>query len=1002
MKFYRGSPGAARTYVEQDRSRADDYYLAEGSGVATRYGASPLGGVTPAGSLTGEAYERWVAGYDVDTGAAKGRLRADAKALRFVEVVVNGPKTWSLAAALHPGVAEALDSAQTRAAEQIISWVAEHATTRVGPKGRQVQVPVTEIEAAVVRHYTSRAGDPHRHLHLQINARVLAEGAWRGLHSVGMRDSLAAINGIGHAAVTTDPEFRSVLAAHGFTLDPATGELAELAPFVGRFSARTAQIGRNLDRFEAEWRQVNPGAEPGPGLRQAWDRRAWAQARPDKVAPSDGAALVQGWNEELRALGYCDPQQVGLPIVAGTPRIGAIDRDDVVEVVLSRLGAGRSAWNAADIRGEVEQWIAGTGLVADAAVRVDLAEDLTARALSCCEPLLPRTDVPEHIRALTSREVLAVEADLVTRFVGRAEQPAHVAAFADPDRDPRPDSGSDPGPGAGPDGLDVAQLAALASLAGSAQLLVVEGAAGAGKTKTLAATQELLAERGHRMVVVTPTLKAATVAGRETGTKAFSAAWMAHQHGFRWDDDGHWTREAATPVADAVLRPGDLLLIDEAGMLDQDTARAILTLADETRARVALVGDRHQLPAVGRGGVLDLAARWARPETVVPLDVVHRFTDLQYAELSLAMRTGVRAGEVFDALVAPHQIRLYPTEAERTQALAGLAAQSRLAGETGVLVMADTREQVAALNGAIRDRLVVAGVVDDRRGVVTGAGERLGVGDRVMTRRNDRDLLVANRDTWTITGIDYDGALTVHSDARAGSRSLPAAHAREHVELAYATTVHGAQGETTHTGHLLLGEHTSAAGAYVAMTRGREDNVAHLVAEDLDEARQQWVETFSRDRADLGPTHAAQRAAEDLERYAPHRPLQVALGDLRAAWSRQQDLRSAMAGADRQRRFMAGYGDPDYDARFQAVAEEIRKDLTSATGQVHALLHEPALRSLPAGRIGQERADWLQQRAAEHQVAQVGQEAVNRLRRTLSQPTTGYSSAPDRGRGIGR
>src|SRR4051794_7330545 len=185
MKFYRGSPGAARTYVEQDRSRADDYYLAEGSGVATRYTASPLTGVTPAGSLTGEAYEQWVAGYDPASGVAKGRLRTDAKALRFVEVVVNGPKTWSLAAALHPEIADALDAAQTRAAEQIIGWVAEHATTRVGPKGRQVQVPVSEVEAAVVRHYTSRAGDPHRHLHVQINARVLAEGAWRGLHSVG-------------------------------------------------------------------------------------------------------------------------------------------------------------------------------------------------------------------------------------------------------------------------------------------------------------------------------------------------------------------------------------------------------------------------------------------------------------------------------------------------------------------------------------------------------------------------------------------------------------------------------------------------------------------------------------------------------------------------------------------------------------------------------------------------------------------------------------------------
>ena len=48
-------------------------------------------------------------------------------------------------------------------------------------------------------------------------------------------------------------------------------------------------------------------------------------------------------------------------------------------------------------------------------------------------------------------------------------------------------------------------------------------------------------------------------------------------------------------------------------MLDQDVARALLTIADETGARIAFVGDRHQLPAVGRGGVLDHAARWARP-----------------------------------------------------------------------------------------------------------------------------------------------------------------------------------------------------------------------------------------------------------------------------------------------------------------------------------------------------------------------------------------------------
>ena len=32
MKIYRGAAAAARNYVEADRSRADDYYLAEGVG----------------------------------------------------------------------------------------------------------------------------------------------------------------------------------------------------------------------------------------------------------------------------------------------------------------------------------------------------------------------------------------------------------------------------------------------------------------------------------------------------------------------------------------------------------------------------------------------------------------------------------------------------------------------------------------------------------------------------------------------------------------------------------------------------------------------------------------------------------------------------------------------------------------------------------------------------------------------------------------------------------
>ena len=237
-----------------------------------------------------------------------------------------------------------------------------------------------EIEAAVVRHYTSRAGDPHRHLHLQINARVLAEDTWRGLHTVGVRDSLGAINGIGHAAVICDPEFRAALAGRGFTLEAASGEIVELAGFVGPFSARAAQIGRNVDRFEATWRLAHPGAEPGPRLRRSWDARAWAQDRPDKVVPKDGAELARAWVQELAGLGYHDPGPGRVSAAAGQPvRVGTLDRDGAARDVLVRLGARRSGWNAADVRGEVEQLIAAGGIIAGGPARLELAEDLRPR-----------------------------------------------------------------------------------------------------------------------------------------------------------------------------------------------------------------------------------------------------------------------------------------------------------------------------------------------------------------------------------------------------------------------------------------------------------------------------------------------------------------------------------------------------------------------------------------------------------------------------------------------
>jgi exodeoxyribonuclease V alpha subunit len=487
-----------------------------------------------------------------------------------------------------------------------------------------------------------------------------------------------------------------------------------------------------------------------------------------------------------------------------------------------------------------------------------------------------------------------MEADLVARLASRGGSQASPAELA------------------GTDGLDAGQQVAIAALTGDAWLVVVEGAAGAGKTTVLAATRDHLEQQRRRLVVLTPTMKAAQVASVELGTRAGSAAWLAYQHGWRWDDAGRWARLAVGdvdpvtgrvyqgPRGDAQLRGGDLLLVDEAGMLDQDTAHALLTIADEHGARVALVGDRRQLPAVGRGGVLDLAHRWADASARVDLDTVHRFVrtvggasvpDAEYAALTLAMRAGEDPAAAFDALHGRGQIKLHGSEGERRDVLAGEIAAARLSGRSTAVVV-DTCEHAATLNAATRDRLVAAGFVDDHATAVTGDGQRIGAGDVIVTRRNDPTFGVANRESWTVTRAHRDGRLAVSNNDR-GVRELPAGYVRDHVELGYATTAYGAQGDTTDQAHLVTTDTTTARAAYVAMTRGCASNTAHLVAADLDQAREQWISAFSRDHADLGPAAASQAAAHASAGYTPAaraedpgHPAGV-LDQLRGAWTEQ-------------------------------------------------------------------------------------------------------------------
>jgi exodeoxyribonuclease V alpha subunit len=80
----------------------------------------------------------------------------------------------------------------------------------------------------------------------------------------------------------------------------------------------------------------------------------------------------------------------------------------------------------------------------------------------------------------------------------------------------------------------------------------------------LAAARAVSIAQGRRMVVVTPTRKAALVAEGQIGAASYSVAWLLHQHGFRWDVAGRWDHVASEPDVAARMRPHDLLVVNEA------------------------------------------------------------------------------------------------------------------------------------------------------------------------------------------------------------------------------------------------------------------------------------------------------------------------------------------------------------------------------------------------------------------------------------------------------
>jgi conjugative relaxase-like TrwC/TraI family protein len=812
-------------YYEHELS-VEDYFVsrAQEPGVWVGSGAAVLG-------LSGEVEEGQLArlfdeGCHPVSGMPLGlAYRHDSK-----RTVVTGfalsfspPKSVSLVGAFGNGeTAAEVRAAHDSAVGAALSFLEDHAAFSRTGRGGIFQVDTEGFVAAAFTHYTSRAGDPQIHSHVLVANKVLCgDGRWRSLDgrelfafqkSAGMlynavlRVELSARLGVAWDLVDRNGQA---------DIDRVPRELIELFSKrrhdverrgAHRIATLEARLGRTLtDDERAEQYQF-----------------ATYDTRPAKTN-EDEATLEGRWRMEADAAGW-DPA-LWLPdtLTRDTPGIRRSQEADpaVVAEVVAELAEARSTWSQAEVAKAIARRLPpglGTGAEAGrewieattAAVLADPEVVTLSSPLSAEVPagLRRRDGLPAHERhgaaRHTTRQTLAREGTVLDALVhGRhaavAMAPAKMIQQA-----------------ARIHRLGDDQTAALHRICeGGERFTCVVGPAGAGKTRMLRAARDVWAANGTTVRGLAVSAVAAGVLAEEAGIPADTVAKFLHD-----------ARRTGNPSGG--LASGEVVIVDEAAIVPTSDLAALVGAVEVADAKLVLAGDHRQLGAVEAGGLFRLLVADSR---AAELHQVRRFTHPWEASATLRLRNGDES--VLDDYDGHGRIAGGPREGMVDQAFAHWRS-ARAAGESMVVMAAD-HATVDALALRARSERVAAGEVEPD-GLAVGA-QVIGRGDEIVTTRNDRRLVstaglwVRTGDRWHVDARRDDGALVVsHLDGH-GRVILPADYAAEHVALAYAVTVHKAEGVTVDHAVLLADSTTTGEHLYVGMTRGRHDNRVCVVTD---------------------------------------------------------------------------------------------------------------------------------------------------------------------------